>query len=99
MLRGEATPEYLRGMDEMTCPKCQSPMASRTIGDVTIDQCSSCTGIFLERACLGGLVEGENDWHRDSGPKTQPLPRITADMTVPPPSRPTARSYIETLFG
>jgi uncharacterized protein len=99
VLGAAAAPGYLRDMDEMTCPKCQSPMAPRTIGDVTIEQCSSCTGIFLERADLGGLVEGENDWHRDSGPKTQPLPRITADMAVPPPSRPGARSYIETLFG
>jgi len=55
--------------------------------------------VFLERADLGNLIEAENDWHRDSGPKTQPLPRITADMTMPPPSRPVSRAYIETLFA
>jgi hypothetical protein len=55
--------------------------------------------VFLERADLGNLVEAEIDWHRNTGPKTEPLPRITADMTFPPPSRPSARSYIETLFG
>ena len=48
---------------EMTCPQCQSAMATRY------------------------------------GPKTQPLPRITADMTMPPPSRPVSRAYIETLFA
>ena len=89
----------------MTCPQCQSAMSPRFLGDVTIHQCSSCQGVFLDRAAvrdraeLGNLIEAENDWHRDTGHKTQPLPRITPDMVVPPPpSRPTSRAYIETLF-
>lgn len=83
----------------MTCPKCGSPMTTRSLGDVPVSQCSSCNGIFLERADLGSLVEAENDWHRNSGPRTEPVPRITADMAAPPPSRPRTRSYIETLFS
>ena len=83
----------------MSCPQCQSTMSERSLGDVTIHQCTSCRGVFLARADLGNLIEAENDWHRDSGPKTQPLPRITVDMAAPPPSRQVARSYIETLFG
>ncbi|MGZ4493293.1 MAG: TFIIB-type zinc ribbon-containing protein [Actinomycetes bacterium] len=87
-------------MDEMTCPQCQSTMHDRTLGDVTVHQCSGCSGIFLARADLGALVEAENDWHRhDRGPTTQPMPRITADMTAPPPAKVSARSYLETLFG
>ncbi len=82
----------------MICPKCQSSMPARTLGDVTVHQCSSCQGIFLERADLGNLTDAENDWHMHSGPRTQPLPRITSEMTAPPPSPPSARSYIETLF-
>jgi len=86
-------------MDEMSCPKCQSAMVARTSGDVTVHQCPSCDSIFLERAELGNLIDAENDWHRDSAPTTQPLPRITADMVAPPPSRPSARAFIETLFS
>ncbi|WP_225914592.1 TFIIB-type zinc ribbon-containing protein [Nocardioides jiangsuensis] len=82
----------------MTCPKCGSSMTSRTLGAVTVNRCPSCSGVFLDRADLADLVEAENDWHRHTGPLTEPLPRITADMTAPPPSRPKARSYIETLF-
>lgn len=75
-------------------------MTTRSLGDVPVSQCSSCSGIFLERADLGSLVEAENDWHRNSsGPRTEPVPRITTDMTAPPPSRPRTRSYIETLFS
>ena len=86
-------------MDEMSCPKCQSAMSTRPRGDALVSQCTSCAGIFLEQADLGNLVEAENDWHHNSGHMTAPLPRITAEMKAPPPSRPQARSYIETLFG
>ncbi len=82
----------------MTCPKCQGTMVSRQIGDAVVAKCSSCSGIFLERADVGSLSEAENDWHLSSGPITEPLPRITADMTAPPPSRPKARSFLESLF-
>jgi Zn-finger nucleic acid-binding protein len=85
-------------MEDMTCPKCSSTMAARSVGDVTVHQCSSCRGVFLDRADLGNLVEAENDWHSGSGHHTQPLPRITADMTAPPPTAPRARSYLDSLF-
>ena len=84
----------------MTCPKCSSSMAERLVGDVTIHQCTSCHGLFLDRADLAALVEAENDWYRDrdGGPTTQPLPRITADMVAPPRAASVTRSYIRTLF-
>lgn len=88
-------------MNDMSCPKCHAALGARTVGHVTVHQCSSCSGIFLERASLWDLVDAENDWHasRDAGPVTAPLPRITADMTAPPRPAPKARAYVETLFG
>jgi Zn-finger nucleic acid-binding protein len=87
-------------MEEMSCPKCRSAMTLRSVGTVEVHQCPSCNGIFLERAELANLTEAENDWYRDSGPSTQPIPRITADMTAPPASTaPAVRSYVELLFG
>lgn len=75
-------------------------METRSVAGASVSRCASCHGVFLERADLGNLVEAENDWHRNVGMHhTEPLPRITADMTAPPPSKPKARSYIETLFG
>jgi Zn-finger nucleic acid-binding protein len=87
-------------MEEMTCPKCSSTMADRRLGDVTVHQCTSCSSVFLDRADLAALVEAENDWYRDrdTGPTTQPLPRITADMTSPPRAASVTQSYIRTLF-
>lgn len=86
-------------MGEMSCPKCDGTMKTHRLGELEVSRCSSCSGVFLDRAELGLLSEAENDWHRGSAPHTEPLPRITADMTAPPPSRPRARSFIETLFG
>jgi Zn-finger nucleic acid-binding protein len=85
-------------MDEMTCPQCQGSMATRQIGDASVARCASCSGLFVARSEVGTLSELENDWHLSSGPRTEPLPRITEDMAAPPPSRPKARSFLESLF-
>ena len=86
-------------MTDLTCPQCSGAMSNHHHGEVGVYRCTACAGIFLPRADLGALSEAENDWHKSSGPQTEPLPRITPDMKAPPPSRPRARSYIETLFG
>jgi Zn-finger nucleic acid-binding protein len=84
-------------MDEMTCPKCDGTMVERSHGRVRVRRCESCQGLFLDRAELGRLIEAENDWHSHRSADTSRLPRITPDMTAPPPpSR--ARSYIDGLF-
>jgi hypothetical protein len=74
-------------------------MKLHRLGELEVARCADCSGIFLERAELGLLTEAENDWHRGASPHTEPVPRITADMTSPPPTRPRARSFVETLFG
>jgi Zn-finger nucleic acid-binding protein len=85
-------------MDEMTCPKCGGTMPERSHGRVRVRQCEACQGVFLERADLGSLIEGENDWHANRSADTAQLPRITADMTAPRPT-PRARSYLDGLFS
>jgi uncharacterized protein len=92
---------YRGDVDEPICPRCQGTMATKVRAGVSITQCNECEGIFLDRAELGMLIESENDWHRSSGPHTEPLPRITTDMTAPPAYSATvrARSFIDELFG
>ena len=48
---------------ELTCPKCQGAMRSYERNGVTIDQCSECRGLFLDRGELERLVDAENAWH------------------------------------
>jgi len=57
---------------ELTCPKCQGAMRSYERNGVTIDQCSECRGIFLDRGELERLVDAENAWH---GAKQPEAPR------------------------
>lgn len=90
--------EYLHTMAEMTCPKCQSAMSRHAYADVTVSQCEACQGIFLDRADLGALIEAETDWHAHRSTHTAPLPKITAEMTEPPPARPASRSFLDSLF-
>ena len=74
-------------------------MVERNIGGISVHQCPDGHGVFLERADLGALAEAEIDWHAGAGHHTQAMPRITSDMTAPPPAVSRARSFVETLFG
>jgi hypothetical protein len=73
-------------------------MDERSLGEATVSQCPDGHGVFLSRADLGVLVEAENDWHRNAGQHTAPLPRITPDMEPPPAPKKPARAWVETLF-
>jgi Zn-finger nucleic acid-binding protein len=49
---------------ELICPKCQGHMRSYERSGVTVDQCSECRGIFLDRGELERLVDAEQGWQR-----------------------------------
>ena len=55
---------------ELVCPKCQGLMRTYERSGVTVDQCSDCRGIFLDRGELERLVDAEQGWQRShSGPR------------------------------
>ena len=49
---------------ELICPKCQGLMRTYERSGVTVDQCSDCRGIFLDRGELERLVDAEQGWQR-----------------------------------
>lgn len=73
-------------------------MRTHQLGEVQVTRCAGCSGVFLDRAEMGLLSEAENDWHRGAHAHTEPIPRVTAGMTAPPPAKQRARSFVETLF-
>lgn len=89
-------------MESLTCPRCGTEMLTRPLGashgDGEVASCPDGHGVFLSRADLGALVQAETDWHRHAGQHTAPLPRITADMTAPPPAKAHHEAWVETLF-
>jgi Zn-finger nucleic acid-binding protein len=47
---------------ELTCPKCNSPMRTYERNGITIDQCTACHGIFLDRGELEQLISAESSY-------------------------------------
>src|SRR3954463_8183191 len=67
---------------QMTCPKCHGEMRVYERSGVTVDQCTECRGIFLDRGELEKLFEAEANWNsrQAAGPPPQQPPR-----PAPPP--------------
>lgn len=86
-------------METLECPRCGVAMDERRLGDSAVRRCPDGHGVFLERVALADLIDAENDWHRaGEGFHTAPLPRITADMSAPPPAARRAPAWVATLF-
>jgi uncharacterized protein len=85
---------------QMTCPKCQGDMRTYERSGVTIDQCTECRGIFLDRGELEKLFEAEANWNRQHAaapatggappPPGQPHSAPPAGGYAPPPPPPPA---------
>jgi uncharacterized protein len=60
-------------MPDLICPKCQSPMRTYERNGVTIDQCTGCRGLFLDRGELERLVDAEGSYYaREAERERQP---------------------------
>lgn len=46
-------------METLTCPKCRGSMRTYERSGVTVDQCTECRGIFLDRGELEKLIDAE----------------------------------------
>ena len=66
-------------MGATVCPRCGGEMQERPVGQVSVLRCGSCSGVFLDRADLGRLIEDENDWHAHSSTEFSkaPAPKIS----------------------
>ena len=79
----------------MTCPKCHGEMRVYERSGVTVDQCTECRGIFLDRGELEKLFEAEANWNSQQAaggrpPQQQPAyaPPPPGGGYVPPPPPP-----------
>lgn len=55
------------GATELICPKCGAAMRSYDRNGVTVEQCSGCRGIFLDRGELERLTDAEAGHYAESG--------------------------------
>jgi uncharacterized protein len=54
----------MAAVTDLICPKCQGRMRTYERSGVTVDQCTECRGIFLDRGELEHLVDAEQGWQR-----------------------------------
>ena len=59
-------------MPELTCPKCHAPMRSYERNGVTVDQCTGCRGVFLDRGELERLVDAEGAYYERAAAAPEP---------------------------
>lgn len=67
----------------LTCPKCQGSMRQYERSGITVDQCTECRGIFLDRGELERLVEAE-DQHYQAAAQQAPA-AYPPSSGYPPP--------------
>jgi Zn-finger nucleic acid-binding protein len=67
-------------MNPLVCPKCGSDMRAYERNGVTIDQCTGCRGIFLDRGELEKLTDAEASYYGSRQAPVAPAP-------APPPAR------------
>jgi Zn-finger nucleic acid-binding protein len=65
---------------QMTCPKCQGAMRQYERSGITIDQCTECRGIFLDRGELEKLIDAEASWDQAQASAQRPA------QPAPPPA-------------
>ena len=72
-------------MQQMTCPKCHGDMRMYERSGVTVDQCTECRGIFLDRGELEKLFEAEATYN--AAPQSAPgaPPQAPRPQQAPPP--------------
>ena len=71
-------------MAELTCPKCESPMRGYERNGVTIDQCTGCRGVFLDRGELERLIDVEGSYYeKNPGGRERDEHRISHDEYKP----------------
>ena len=93
----------MNGIQSLTCPKCGGQMRSYERNGVTVDQCTECRGIFLDRGELERLIDAENSHYereysdRGRGYEERP-PRDREERHEQKPKKSKKRSFLENLM-
>jgi len=80
---------------ELTCPKCGSEWRSYERNGVTVDQCSGCRGVFLDRGELERLIDAEGSYYEreSSAPREE-----RRDHGGQKPKKSRKRSFLESIL-
>jgi Zn-finger nucleic acid-binding protein len=76
-------------LKEMPCPRCEKPLRARMVGDIVIDECGQCAGLFLDQIAIKRVVTDRAQSRADA--LLGALPR--AETAVLP--KPGERMYVK----
>lgn len=79
----------------IVCPRCADVMHRVERSGVTIDRCSRCGGVFLDRGELQALLRAEAEYHTGAGDLFEPADEDDED---PARKRTSRRGFLEELF-
>ena len=68
-------------MSDLPCPKCTTPMTTLERSGVTLERCTECGGIFLDRGELERIAMAEAPGH--DTPTTATAPPATPTTATP----------------
>ncbi|MBA3457142.1 MAG: zf-TFIIB domain-containing protein [Deltaproteobacteria bacterium] len=66
---------------ERACPRCPNPLHARRIGDIVIDECATCHGIFLDHVAVQRVVTDRQQSRADA--ILGMLPPSETQQTIP----------------
>jgi len=70
---------------ERMCPRCPNPLHARRVGDLVIDECATCHGIFLDHVAIQRVVTDRQQSRADAILGTLPASEVA--HSIPPSSR------------
>jgi len=76
-------------LSEMPCPRCEKPLRARMVGDIVIDECGQCHGLFLDQIAIKRVITDRAKSRADA--LLGALPR-TATTVMPKPGE---RLYVK----
>ena len=79
----------------IVCPRCSDIMHRVERSGVTIDRCSHCGGIFLDRGELQTLLSAEAAFHAGPGSQFDPQDEYEDE---PARKKSTRRGFLDELF-
>ena len=67
---------------ERMCPRCPNPLHARRVGDIVIDECATCHGIFLDHVAIQRVVTDRQQARADA--ILGVLPASEVSQPIPP---------------
>jgi Zn-finger nucleic acid-binding protein len=75
---------------DLPCPRCDAQMHGRLVGDVVIDECTSCAGVFLDQVAVERIITDRAQARADAVlgalPRPEPKPARQQKLYVKCPS-------------